>query len=163
MSVIKKVLLGAAMFALASTAVNAAKDDSVYAGLVWELGQSATIVPSVTVGARSLNVNSGSSVDGADLSLRIKLKDGFAFDSSRLVYVGGDRDLMGNIGVGYSFVDKDILATVAIQGPYIRAGVDFQIQNKALKPYVEVNTLSKPDRVKANRVKANLVDDPLVF
>ena len=149
MSVTSKLLHGVAVFALTSTAALAATDDSVYAGLVWELGQNATIVPDVTVGARSLHVNSGNSVDGADLSLRVKLKDGFAFDSSRLVYVGGERDIMGNIGVGYSFVDKDILATVAIQAPFTRAGVDLQIQNKALKPYVEVNTLSKPDRAKS--------------
>ena len=146
MSVTNKVLLGAALIALTTTAALAETDDSVYAGLVWELGQNATIMPDVTVGARSLHVNSGNSVEGADLSLRVKLKDGFGFHSSRLVYVGGERDIMGNIGVGYSFVDKDVLATVAIQAPYARAGVDFQIQNKALKPYVEVNTL---DNVKS--------------
>jgi len=83
-------------------------------------------------------------VNGADLSVRIKLKDGVALDSSRLVYVGGERDLMGNVGVGYSFVNKSVLATVAIQCPYTRAGVDYELQNAAVRPYVEVNTLDRP-------------------
>ena len=60
-----------------------------------------------------------------------------------------DVDMKGFLNVFLSPANKDILATVAIQAPFTRAGVDLQIQNKALKPYVEVNTLSKPDRAKS--------------
>ncbi len=142
-----RVLWGAMIFALSASAAPAATDESVYAGLVWELGQKATLAPSVTVGVRSLHVDSGNGLDGADLSLRVRLKDGFAFDSSRLVYVGGERDLMGNVGVGYSFANKEVLGTAAIQGPHSRLGADYLLQSRSVKPFIELNTLSKPDSV----------------
>ena len=144
MQLLNKILCGLAVYALSATLALAENEDRVYAGLVWDLGQSASFVPSVIAGVRTLHLNNGSSLDGADLSVRITLKDGVALDSSRLVYVGGERDLMGNVGVGYSFVNKSVLATVAIQGPYTRAGVDYELQNATVRPYVEVNTLDRP-------------------
>lgn len=81
---------------------------------------------------------------------RIKLDGGIAFDSTRLVYVGGERDILGNIGIGYSNTSASFLGTAAIQGPYLRAGSDFEITNKRFVPYVELLTLDKPNKI--NRI-----------
>jgi hypothetical protein len=64
------------------------------------------------------------------------------------VYVGGERDVMGNLGVGYSFTHGSLLGTVAVQGPHARAGVDYLLGDGSVKPYVELNTLAKPGDVR---------------
>jgi hypothetical protein len=128
---------------------NAYADDHtetrVYAGLAWELGHDASVVPDVVLGVRSLSVSTSDNVQGADLNAHVNLKGGVALDNCRLSYVGGQRDIMGNVGVGYSFRQSKILGTVAIQGPYSRAGLDYAVGGDSVTPYVEVNTLSKPD------------------
>ena len=71
-------------------------ENRAYAGLVWTLKERTSWIPDLTLGFRSLRVKSSDSVDGVDLSARIKLNGGVAFDSTRLVYVGGERDILGN-------------------------------------------------------------------
>ena len=61
-------------------------DNRVYAGLSWELNGSNGFIPDLVLGARSLNVNSSNSVNGADLNIRIRYKD----DSNFSVCVEGD-------------------------------------------------------------------------
>jgi hypothetical protein len=122
-------------------------DNRVYAGLSWELGGGQGLMPSFQLGFRTLRVKSSDSVNGADISLRIKYDRGLVLDSTRLVYVGGNRDVQGNLGLGYSFVGSGMLATAAIQGPYLRLGTDFMFGDKSFKPYVELNSLAKPDKV----------------
>lgn len=119
-----------------------------YAGLVWTLQEKASFIPDLTIGFRSLRVKSSDSAQGGDISVRIKLKDGIAFDSTRLSYVGGDRDLLGNIGVGYSFTNASVLGTLAAQGAYTRIGSDYEFTNKRFVPYLELLTMDKPRKVK---------------
>ena len=125
---------------------NTDTENRAYAGLVWALQDKMSLIPDLTLGFRSLRVKSSDSVNGADISARIKLKDGFGFDSTRLVYVGGERDVLGNIGVGYSNSNKSFLGTVAVQGPYSRLGTDFEFTNKKFVPYLELLTLEKPNK-----------------
>ena len=146
-----KLLTAAAMLAAVSSVAVAAERDTenrVYLGLSRELGSGFSATPDLVVGVRTLRVSSSNSVDGADLSARVTLKDGVALDSTRLVYVGGERDLMANVGVGYSIKHKSLLGTAAVQGPHIRAGADYLLGDGSVKPYVEVNTLAKPAEVK---------------
>ena len=122
-------------------------ENRAYAGLVWTLKEKTSWIPDLTLGFRSLRVKSSDSVNGADLSARIRLDGGVAFDSTRLVYVGGERDILGNIGIGYSNTNSSFLGTAAIQGPYLRAGSDFELSNKKFVPYLELLTLDKPNKV----------------
>lgn len=122
-------------------------ENRAYAGLVWTLKEKTSWIPDLSFGLRSLRVKSSDSVNGADLSVRIKLDGGVAFDSTRLVYVGGERDILGNIGIGYSNTNSSFLGTVAIQGPYSRIGTDFEITNKRFVPYLELLTVDKPNDV----------------
>lgn len=120
-------------------------ENRAYAGLVWTLGGQTGLVPSVVVGARSLAVRDNDSVSGGDVSVRLNVFGGFGVDSLRLVYVGGSRDVQGNIGGGYSFVGAGVLATAAIEGPYVRVGADYAINSGRITPYAEINSLKKPE------------------
>jgi hypothetical protein len=79
----------------------------------------------------------------------MKLEGGVSFDSTRLVYVGGERDLLGNIGVGYSNPNSTLLGTIAVQGSYARLGTDYELNKSKFVPYLELNTLDNPKKVVA--------------
>ena len=91
------------------------RDNRVYAGLVWTFGKTKnTFVPDISLGYSSLKVKSDSDLNGFDASVRIGLSgQGIKLDSTRVSYVDGDRSLMTQYGVGYSFSHSDFLATVA--------------------------------------------------
>ena len=118
-----------------------------YAGLVWTLKEKPSYTPDLILGYRSLKVKSNDNVSGGDLSIRMKLEGGVSFDSTRLVYVGGERDLLGNIGVGYSNPNSTLLGTIAVQGSYARLGTDYELNKSKFVPYLEINTLDNPKKV----------------
>jgi hypothetical protein len=122
-------------------------EDRVYAGLVWTLKEKPSYTPDLILGYRSLKVKSNDNVRGGDLSIRMKLEGGVSFDSTRLVYVGGERDLLGNIGVGYSNPNSTLLGTIAVQGSYARLGTDYEVNKNKFVPYLELNTLDNPNKV----------------
>jgi hypothetical protein len=119
-------------------------EDRVYAGLVWTLKEKPSYTPDLILGYRSLKVKSNDNVSGGDLSIRMKLEGGVSFDSTRLVYVEGERDLLGNIGVGYSNPNSTLLGTIAVQGTYARLGTDYELNKNKFVPYLELNTLDNP-------------------
>ena len=86
-------------------------------------------------------------MNGGDVSTRIKLANGIAFDSVVLSYVGGNRDILGNLGVGYSLTNTSFLGTLGVQGPYARLGTDFQLSDKKFIPHIELLTVDKPNNV----------------
>ena len=130
------------------TYVDAKKtEDRVYAGLVWTLKEKPSYTPDLILGYRSLKVKSNDNVSGGDLSIRMKLEGGVSFDSTRLVYVGGERDLLGNIGVGYSNANSTLLGTIAVQSSYARLGTDYELNKNKFVPYLELNTLDNPKNV----------------
>ncbi len=122
-------------------------ENRAFAGLVWTLKDKFSFIPDLTVGVRSLRVKSSDSVNGAEISARIKFQGGVALDSTRLSYIGGQRDFLGNLGVGYSFSNASILGTVAAQSAYSRVGTDFQFSDKSFVPYFELLTVDKPHNV----------------
>jgi hypothetical protein len=123
-------------------------DNRIYAGLSWTLGESRnSFMPDFLLGIRSLNVNSNNNVYGADINLRVGYKDTLSFDSVRAAYVGGTRDVMGNAGLGYSFNKTGVFATAAVQASYSRLGLDYHIGNNEFTPYIEGNSLAKPNSV----------------
>ncbi len=131
-----------------------------YAGLAWTLGaKKSPAVPDLVVGVRSLKVKSNDRVsNGADLSARFTFVEGLSFDSLRLSYVGGKRDVLGNIGVGYSFASKSFLTTVAAQGAYSRAGIDYKYSSGEVSPYLELLSAGKPKKVTGGGLGCNSND-----
>lgn len=144
---------------LTTTSSQTNTENRVYAGLVWSLQDKASWIPDLTVGFRSLRVKSSDSVNGGDISARFKLKDGISFDSTRLSYVGGERDVLGNIGIGYSAVNSSFLGTLAAQGAYTRLGADFQFNGQKFVPYVEVLTVDKPNNVNKKTTITEPIDN----
>ena len=130
------------------TSSNTDTQNRAYAGLIWTLKDRTSWIPDLTFGFRSLRVKSSDSVNGGDISARIKLSDGIAIDSVALSYVGGKRELLGNVGAGYSFTNTSILGTIGLQGAYTRIGTDFQFANKQFIPYLELLTIDKPSNVR---------------
>lgn len=134
-------------------------ENRAYAGLVWTLQEKMSLTPDLTIGLRSLRVKSSDSVSGGEVSARIKFKDGISFDSTRLSYVGGERDLLGNIGVGYSLKNSSLLGTLAVQAAYTRLGTDYQFNGNKFVPYVEALTVDKPIKVKQTPGSTSYVCD----
>jgi len=143
-------------------------DTRAYAGLVWTLGKDFKKTPELTLGLSAIKQESGlaftenwidtfpvnqpsESVEGGlDWSLRINFDNGVAVDSTRLLYLNGDRDLLGNIGLGYSFAESRPFGTIGVQAPYSRIGVDVALDNGTLTTpefFVELLTLDKEDRL----------------
>jgi len=121
-----------------------------YVGIVFDLDGSDGFMPDLVFGLRSLHVKSNNDVEGADFSARIsygKHDKTIEFDSARLVYVGGERDFMGNIGLGYSHAHSSVIGTAGLQGAYSRIGSDFEFGKNKFEPYLEINTLDKPNKV----------------
>lgn len=156
----KKMLLGTACMAcalnlyagsVATTIIPGGSqtqtENRAFAGLAWTLKDQFSFIPDITFGIRSLRVKSSDTVNGAELSARISLQNGIAFDSARLSYIGGQRDLLGNIGLGYSFSDASILGTLAVQAAHVRVGSDLLLTDKKFVPYLEILTLDKPHNV----------------
>lgn len=121
-------------------------ENRAYLGLEWSLGGKVKLEPQVVVGFRSLTVKDTGDVSGGDLDIRLKLFSGVAVDSLRLVYVGGNRDVQGNLGGGYSFANGTPIITGGIQGAYSRLGVDYLTASKTFMPFVQFNSLKKPQR-----------------
>lgn len=136
---------------------------NAYAGLSWTLGgQKSSLVPYAVVGIRTLEVKSDDKVsNGVDISARFKFSDGAAYDSSRLSYVSGNRDMLTHVGFGYSNTNKSFLATLAGQGAYSRVGVDYEFTNSKLLPYLDLLTVDKPESV--NSTTTYSCQTPFVF
>jgi hypothetical protein len=119
-----------------------------YAGLAWALGgKKQAARPDLVVGAQSLKVKTNDRVNnGSDISARFSLVSGLSFDSIRLSVVGGERQALANAGVGYSFGSQSLFGTLAVQGPYSRAGVDYEFASSGWRPYVELLTIGKPKK-----------------
>lgn len=145
-------ILGASSYAVAAPVPaptysdSSRTDNRVYASLSWSWGNKQGLKPDYVVGFRSLHVDSDNSVQGGDINLRVKYNHGFVLGDARLAYINGKRDFVGNYGGGYSFMNRSIFGTVAGQGSYYRFGGDYYFKNHDIKPYVEINTLEKPDR-----------------
>lgn len=133
-------------------------ENRIYSGFIWELFGDQGIIPQFIIGIRSLEVKNNDNVSGADLSLRIRYQDKLSFDSVRLAYVGGERDIIGNIGAGYNFNQSSWLATAAVQGSYTRVSTDYIFGYNKFRYYAELNTLDKPSKVPSNVVQRPTIE-----
>jgi len=124
-------------------------ENRAYVGFEWAFDKKNSIAPEVVFGLRSLTVKSDNAVSGGDFSLRFNAAHGWNLDSAKLVYIGGNRDVQGNIGGGYSFVDAHPIVTAAIQVPYALLGDDYVFGLREFRPFAQINTLQKVKPVQA--------------
>jgi hypothetical protein len=124
-------------------------DYNVYMGLVWSFDGNTSKRPDLVVGYRSTDVKYNDRVSGGDLNLRFSLAGTASLEGVRLSYVSGNRDVLGNIGLGYSFKHSSPLLTGAIQAAHVRGGSDFVLNTNKFLPYVELNSLKPIKRVRS--------------
>ena len=147
-------------------------ETTVYAGLVWTLGKEFKKIPELTLGIRALkqetpfatssitvlltdeNVIPGKPSTkikgGLDFSLRFNFDNSFTTDSARLLYVDGKKDLLGNVGVGYSFTNSQPFGTLGLQADYSRIGMDVALDKGTLTSpvfFLEFLTIDGSDEI----------------
>lgn len=128
----------------------------IYTGLSWELGGNQGMTPDFVLGVRSITVKNTDSVTGGDFSFKFKLKNSsVSLDSTRLAYVGGKRNSLVNVGLGYSNTHSTPISTLAVQGNYLRISTDYQFYHKKFQFFGEINTLEKPTQVKSNQLNCS--------
>ncbi|MCI1191408.1 hypothetical protein MOJ79_06095 [Calidifontimicrobium sp. SYSU G02091] len=123
--------------ALGSAGPVAAKDDSQwYAGVLLQF--DTVIKPAAVIGWRKANVDSDGKPSGVDIGVQF-WTDGL--HATRLQGFRGDRCLQGQLGVGYNFKKTTPLLTGGVHGNHWFAGVDFTLNDRALSPYVGLDTI----------------------
>jgi len=148
-------------------------ETTAYAGLVWTLGKEFKKVPELTLGIRALKqetpfatsqyteelVGGGNVIlgkpstkikGGLDFSLRFNFDNSFVIDSARLLYVDGKKDLLGNVGVGYSFTNSQPFGTLGLQADYSRIGMDVALDKGTLTSpefFLELLTIDGEDEI----------------
>lgn len=118
-----------------------------YGGLTWSLDKKQNLIPDVTLGIRVLGVSSNNNVSGGDFSVRVRVYDTPSIDSARLMYVGGNRNIQGNAGLGYSFTNNQILGVAGGQSAFARIGSDYQFGDNKFNPFIEANSINRPNQV----------------
>jgi len=109
------------------TGSSVSKNVNPYAGLVWSWGGNGGYVPDLVLGFNNTRVKLAGETEGEDLSMQIKLKGGFAFDSIKLGYLNGRSDQQGEISIGYRFTTGAPLIGGSLDLPYAKAGVDIDL------------------------------------
>jgi hypothetical protein len=120
-------------------------DTRAYVGLAWQFGRNASPKPQVVVGVQKIRIDSDDGLSGVDLNLRFGL-DG---RNGRVALSGlkGRRGAHVNLVGGYDFTTREAFGTAALQGTGLRIGADLGVRTGSLRPYLELNSLSKPVRV----------------
>lgn len=122
------------------------KDNSVYVGINWNFGvrSGATAV----VGYRDARVKSNGNVDGFKVEATWVLSGApMGFGELRAKYLKGERDVQGEVGLGFSGAHEAFLIAGGVQGPYANGNIDY-LFNKGWLASIGVNTLNKVKKPK---------------
>jgi hypothetical protein len=122
-------------------------ETQAYLGLAWQLGANRHQGARIVVGVRAVEVDEND-VLGLDLNAWFDPKSGL--DRIALTGLGGSRSLQVHAGVGYDFSGQQPIVTAAAQGPGLRLGVDYGLNQRKFVPYVEANALTRPDSAAAS-------------
>ena len=104
-----------------ATTVVEDSENEAFVGFNWTLG--AGITPEVVIGYRHVDVDSTGDVEGAGANISFNIAK-MNFDRIKLFAINGDEDLQGELGFGYSLLNKEWLGTLGAQGGYINLGAD---------------------------------------
>jgi len=129
-----------------TTAKKGRNDNSIYAGINWNFGvrNGATAV----LGYRDARVKSNGNVDGWKVEATWVLSGApMGFGELRAKYLKGERDVQGEVGLGFSAAHEAFLINGGVQGPYANGGVDY-LFNKGWLASIGVNTLNKVKKPK---------------
>lgn len=116
-------------------------DTQIYTGLQVAFG-NGKFVPKLVLGVRHTKA-SNDNVYGVDASARFAIQDKLSFDSSVFSVVGGRGNVLGNAGIGYSYADKSMMTTAALETAHLRGGVDYVFSLSSPTFFIETNTIEK--------------------
>jgi len=91
-----------------------------YLGLQWFTEETNFIRPNVVVGVRQTKTAAADNkITGYDLMFTYSLEKN-QFDAVRAGYLDGKCNVLGTVGLGYSFKKKSVLGFIGAVGPYSR-------------------------------------------
>jgi hypothetical protein len=115
-------------------------DTQVYLGFSLPLEQGFN--PHLVGGVRTTNINASGFVYGADIGASVSLLKGLADAQSYLVAVAGGPVVQGEGGVGWDVGKRSFILRAGAQVPHVRASIDYAIDDKSLRAFLELNTLA---------------------
>lgn len=115
-------------------------DNKAFIGLQWNFGVREGL--SGVIGYRWAKVGFGDNVRGTHLDFTFALTGQTGPGEIHLKAFDGQRDVQGEIGIGYGFHARAFLVNAGVQGPHVNAGADY-LFGKGLQPYVGVNTIRR--------------------
>jgi len=144
----KKIILTLGLFALplicsavappALTTYESNDDTRAYVGVQWFLNETSIAKPNLVLGLRYTNTDSSNNVNGVDVTGTFSLEK-MAPNTIRAGYIGGECDVQGTVGIGYSLIEKAPLAYAGVVGPYSKILGQIDL-NKKLDLGIELNT-----------------------
>lgn len=122
--------------------VSSASSQTVgFVGLRWSFGSDA---PAVTAGVRHTRTEIDERVLGVKLDISLDLKTDLTFTPTiRLLGLAGNRDIQGELGLGFQTSDWQGLVAAGVQLSYFNAGANLTFDG-TLSPYAEINGLGRP-------------------
>ena len=100
------------------------------------------------LGYRDAHVKKNGNVDGWKVEATLVLSGApIGFGELRAKYLAGERDVQGEIGLGFSGAHEAFLIAGGVQGPYINGNVDY-LFNKGWLASIGVNSLGKMKKPK---------------
>lgn len=118
-----------------------------YVGVQWITGETSLTKPNLVVGLRQTRTEADDIVTGSDVTLTYSLEKG-RFDALRAGYLNGKCDVLGTIGLGYSFSKETVLGFAGAVGPYTKLFGELD-GNKNPALGIELNTQGCAGKVAA--------------
>ena len=95
------------------------------------------------LGYRDARVNKHNNVDGWKVEATWVLSGApSGFGEVRAKYLKGEREVQGELGLGFSGAHEAFLLNAGVQGPYINGNLDY-LFNKGFLASIGANTLNK--------------------
>jgi hypothetical protein len=79
---------------------------------------------------------------GAKASLHFDIQDRFRLRSGKLTALSGERDLQGELGLGYNFGRQAVFGVAGVNGEHYQAGADIGFDG-VLEGYIGLHTLGE--------------------
>lgn len=127
------------VFMLLSGTSFAADENEVYAGIKWRIGEKS---PVLFLGYRDADVDSSNDVDGYDFSISLNLLQK-KFDKIVVKGFSGRKNIQGEIGVGYSLLEKTPLFRIGAQGDYVTLNIDYLLKLKKIALEMGINSVGE--------------------
>jgi hypothetical protein len=139
-----------ACFAPTGSAGSDRWDTTGFVGISFSIGDGFN--PHLAVGLRHTNVNANNFVYGGEINASISLTKGLEDTQVRLLGIAGNAGtlgvgLLGNAGIGWDFGANSLLLNAGLQVPYARFFIDYTVDDRSLRAFLEANSYGKIETV----------------